>query len=110
LGSRRRSLISVGHLVNLNLLYSVKQLTQNRCHGPAIFPGVIDPTTGKSIINGKTITGFGLAGEEVMGLTATLRSWGKPLVDDIAEELGAKCMCIVFYFALFFSGYMTVGN
>jgi hypothetical protein len=32
-----------------------------------------------------------------MGLTATLRSWGKPLVDDIAEEQGAKCTFIVLY-------------
>jgi hypothetical protein len=52
---------------------------------------VIDPKTGKSIIAGKTITGFGLAGEDAMGLTATLKDWGKPLVEDVAEELGAKC-------------------
>jgi D-lactate dehydratase len=26
------------------------------CHGPAILPGIIDPKTGKSIIEGKTVT------------------------------------------------------
>src|SRR5208282_2420075 len=28
------------------------------CHGPAILPGIIDSTTGKSIVEGKTVTGF----------------------------------------------------
>jgi putative intracellular protease/amidase len=61
------------------------------CHGPAIFPGIIDKKTGKSIIEGKTITGFTTEGEEVMGLMDTLRSWKEPLVDETAEQLGAKC-------------------
>ena len=26
-----------------------------------------------------------------MGLSDTLKSWGKPLVEDVAKELGAKC-------------------
>jgi hypothetical protein len=67
------------------------------CHGPAIFPGVIDPATGKSVVHGKTITGFGTEGEEVMGLSAILKSWGKPWVEDVAKELGATCM-FVFHF------------
>jgi hypothetical protein len=67
------------------------------CHGPAIFPGVIDPATGKSVVHGKTFTGFGTEGEEVMGLSATLKSWGKPWVEDVAKELGATCMfCLSF--------------
>jgi putative intracellular protease/amidase len=62
------------------------------CHGPAIFPGVIDPDTGKSVLHGKTFTGFGTEGEEVMGLSAILKTWGKPWVEDIAKDLGATCM------------------
>ena len=61
------------------------------CHGPAIYPGVIDPSTNKSIINGKTITGFTTEGEDVMGITDIVRGWGEPLVDEWAERLGAKC-------------------
>jgi hypothetical protein len=64
------------------------------CHGPAIFPGVIDPATGKSVVHGKTFTGFGTDGEEVMGLSDILKSWGKPWVEDVAKELGATCMFI----------------
>ncbi|KAK5735065.1 plasma membrane heat shock protein [Elasticomyces elasticus] len=59
------------------------------CHGPAIFPGIIDPATGKSVVHGKTITGFGTQGEEDMGLAATLYKWGKPWVEDVAKALGA---------------------
>jgi putative intracellular protease/amidase len=62
------------------------------CHGPALFPGVIDATTGKSIISGKTITGFTTEGEYVMHLMDTLKSWGEPMVEEIAAALGAKCM------------------
>ncbi|TDZ61831.1 Glutathione-independent glyoxalase HSP31 [Colletotrichum trifolii] len=34
------------------------------CHGGAIFPGIIDPATSKSIIAGKSVTGFTTEGEE----------------------------------------------
>ena len=61
------------------------------CHGPAIFPGVIDPSTNKSVIHGKTITGFTTEGEEVMGIMDVVRGWGEPLVDEWAKRLGAKC-------------------
>jgi putative intracellular protease/amidase len=64
------------------------------CHGPAIFPGVIDPETGKSVAYGKTFTGFGTQGEEMMGLSATLKSWNVPWVEDVAKELGATCTSI----------------
>ncbi|KAF2811833.1 class I glutamine amidotransferase-like protein [Mytilinidion resinicola] len=60
------------------------------CHGEAIFPGVIDPETGKSIIAGKTITGFTTQGEYDMHIMEPIRSWGEPLIDEWAEKLGAK--------------------
>lgn len=65
------------------------------CHGPAIFPGVIDPSTNKSIIHGKTITGFTTEAEYDMGLMDTIRGWGEPLVDEWAERLGAKCESLI---------------
>jgi putative intracellular protease/amidase len=36
------------------------------CHGPVLLPGVIDSKTGKSIIHGKTVTGFTVEGEVVL--------------------------------------------
>jgi len=60
------------------------------CHGPAIFGSVMDTTTGKSIINGKTITGFTTEGEYVMKLMDQLKAWGEPLVEELAKQLGAK--------------------
>ncbi len=65
------------------------------CHGEAIYPGVIDPTTGKSIINGKTITGFTTEGEYDMHIMDPIRSWHEPLIDEWAEALGAKCTSAV---------------
>jgi D-lactate dehydratase len=36
------------------------------CHGPVLLPGVVDSGTGKSIIEGKTVTGFTIKGEVVL--------------------------------------------
>ncbi|KAJ9605699.1 plasma membrane heat shock protein [Cladophialophora chaetospira] len=60
------------------------------CHGEAIYPGVIDPATGESVIKGKTITGFTTEGEYDMHIMEPIRSWGEPLIDEWAEKLGAK--------------------
>jgi len=60
------------------------------CHGEALLPGVIDPTTGKSIIAGKTITGFTTEAEYDMHIMDALRSWNEPLIDEWAEKTGAK--------------------
>jgi D-lactate dehydratase len=62
-----------------------------RCHGEAIYPGVIDPKTGKSIIAGKEITGFTTQAEYDMHVMDAIRSWGEPLIDEWAEKLGATC-------------------
>jgi putative intracellular protease/amidase len=44
------------------------------CHGPAILPGVIDSKTGKSIIEGKTVTGFTIEGELIFNILDKLRA------------------------------------
>lgn len=64
----------------------------NRCHGGAIFPGIIDPSTGKSVINGKRVTGFTTKGEEEEGVLETIRSWNKPTIEATAADAGAECM------------------
>jgi putative intracellular protease/amidase len=59
------------------------------CHGPAILPGVIDPKTGKSIIEGKTVTGFTLEGEMLLGILNKLREDKVTLVVDAVTGVGA---------------------
>ncbi|MUL47239.1 molecular chaperone Hsp31 [Mycobacterium sp. CBMA293] len=46
------------------------------CHGPVLLPGVTDPATGKSIIDGKTVTGFTIEGEVVLEVMDKLTSDG----------------------------------
>ncbi|ETN38741.1 uncharacterized protein HMPREF1541_06779 [Cyphellophora europaea CBS 101466] len=59
------------------------------CHGPAIFPGVIDASTGKSVIRGKVITGFTTQAENDMHIMEPIRSWNEPLIDEWAKKLDA---------------------
>lgn len=56
------------------------------CHGPVILPGVIDATTGTSIIQGKTVTGFTVEGEIVLKVMDKLMSDGVvPVVDAVTK-------------------------
>lgn len=56
------------------------------CHGPVLLPGVIDATTGKSIIEGKTVTGFTVEGEVVLKVLDKLLSDGViPVVDAVTK-------------------------
>jgi putative intracellular protease/amidase len=43
------------------------------CHGPAILPGVIDAKTGKSIVDGRTVTGFTIEGELIFNILGRMR-------------------------------------
>ncbi len=52
------------------------------CHGPVLLPGVMDDKTGKSIINGKTVTGFTIEGEMLLGVSDRLESDKVVLVPD----------------------------
>ncbi|KAK4121397.1 class I glutamine amidotransferase-like protein [Parathielavia appendiculata] len=59
------------------------------CHGPAIFHGVVDLATNEPLIKGKAITGFTTEAEVTMGIMAELRAWNSPMVEELAEKLGA---------------------
>ena len=59
------------------------------CHGPAIFDNLIDPNTGKPLIEGKTITGFTDAGETVLQVDSLMKDLGLESIEDIAKKLGA---------------------
>ena len=61
-------------------------------HGGTIFPGIIDPSTGKSIIAGKKVTGFTTQGEEEEGVLDTIISW-KQLLSRSPLQLLARLMC-----------------
>ena len=59
------------------------------CHGPAILPGVIDSETGRSIIEGKTVTGFTIEGELIFRILDRLRSDGVVPVVEAVTAVGA---------------------
>lgn len=59
------------------------------CHGPALLPGVIDSQTGKSIIDGKTVTGFTVEGEVVLKVLDKLLADGVIPVVDAVTKVGA---------------------
>lgn len=59
------------------------------CHGGAIFPGIIDSKTGKSIISGRKVTGFTTKGEEEEGVLDTIISWKRPTIEKAAADAGA---------------------
>ena len=59
------------------------------CHGPAIMPGVIDSKSGKSIINGRTVTGFTIEGELMFNILDKLRSDGVVPIVEAVTKAGA---------------------
>ena len=60
------------------------------CHGPVLLPGVIDTSTGKSIIEGKTVTGFTIEGEIVLNVWDKLRSDEVAPVVEAVSKAGAN--------------------
>jgi putative intracellular protease/amidase len=59
------------------------------CHGPVILAGVNDSKTGRSIIDGKSVTGFTVEGEVIMEVLEKLKSDGVKVVADVVERAGA---------------------
>jgi hypothetical protein len=59
------------------------------CHGPAIMPVIIDSKTGKSIIHGKTVTGFTIEGELIFRILDKLRADGVVPVVEAVTAAGA---------------------
>lgn len=100
MGARRRRLCSVRALLASYVERNGRTDMLTRCHGEAFSPGVIDPATGKSLITGRTITGFTIEGEYDMHLKDALRSWNVPLIDEWAEKLGGKCTYQSYFISL----------
>jgi len=59
------------------------------CHGPVLLPRVIDPKTGKSIIEGKTVTGFSVEGEMIFRILEKLKSDKVLTVIEAVSRVGA---------------------
>ena len=59
------------------------------CHGPVLLPGVIDPKTGKSIIEGKTVTGFSIEGELIFRILEKLKADKVLTVIEAVKKVGA---------------------
>ncbi|KAJ1841897.1 hypothetical protein LPJ70_004042, partial [Coemansia sp. RSA 2708] len=59
------------------------------CHGPAILPHVIDRATGKSIIDGKTVTGFTDAGEVELNVMDAIKELDLVPISSGAKAAGA---------------------
>lgn len=71
------------------------RLIEHRCHGGAIFPGIIDSSTGKSVIAGRKVTSFTTRGEEE-GVLDTIKNWSRPTIESsAAAACGANCKLAV---------------
>ncbi|PLB48620.1 class I glutamine amidotransferase-like protein [Aspergillus steynii IBT 23096] len=70
-------------------MYGAGAIIAAVCHGGAIFPGIIDPSTGKSIIANRKVTGFTTRGEEEEGVLGTIQSWDRPTIEASAASSGA---------------------
>ena len=60
------------------------------CHGGAIFPGILDKESGKSVIGGKKVTGFTTKWEEEEGVLDRIKSWNRPTIEASAASSGAQ--------------------
>lgn len=52
-----------------------------KCHDGTISPGVIDKSTGGSVIADKKARGFTSKGEMEGGVHDTIKSWKRPTID-----------------------------
>jgi putative intracellular protease/amidase len=58
------------------------------CHGPAILPGIIDSKTGRSIVEGKTVTGFTIEGELIFTIDKLRQDKVVPVVEAVTAAGG----------------------
>jgi D-lactate dehydratase len=59
------------------------------CHGGAIFMGIKDAKTGKSIIDGKDVTGFSTEGDKLAGVLERIHGDGVDTTEESAVKAGA---------------------
>jgi D-lactate dehydratase len=59
------------------------------CHGGAIFPGILDTISGKSVIAGKQVTGFSTEGDRMAGVLEKIHEDGVKTTEESAVAAGA---------------------
>lgn len=59
------------------------------CHGGAIFPGIRDAKSGKSIIAGEKVTGFSTEGDRMAGVLDKIHEDGVKTTEESAVDAGA---------------------
>ena len=59
------------------------------CHGPVLLPKILDSKTGRSVIEGRTVTGFTVEGEMALGVLDRLKSDGVMTVPEAVAKVGA---------------------
>lgn len=70
-------------------IYANGGLVSAVCHGPAIFDGLLDKSTGKPLIQGKRVTGFTDEGETALGLDSVMAAKGVKTIKAVADEYDA---------------------
>ncbi|KAI7774906.1 chaperone protein hsp31 [Diaporthe eres] len=70
-------------------MYADGAIVSAVCHGGAIFPGIIDKSTGRSVIAGNNVTGFTTKGEQEEGVLDTIKSCKRPTIEASAADSGA---------------------
>ncbi|MDA9451266.1 MULTISPECIES: hypothetical protein [unclassified Bradyrhizobium] len=60
------------------------------CHGGAIFTGITDPETGRSVIADKEVTGFSTEGDRLAGVLDRIHGDGVKTTEESAVAAGAK--------------------
>jgi putative intracellular protease/amidase len=60
------------------------------CHGGAIFTGIKDKVTGKSIVAGKEVTGFSTEGDKMAGVLDKIHGDGVKTTEESAVLAGAR--------------------
>lgn len=60
------------------------------CHGGAIFPGVLDTKTGKSIIHGLDLTGFSTEADKMAGVLEKIHEDGVMTTEESAVSAGGR--------------------
>lgn len=70
-------------------IYSKGGVVSAVCHGPAIFESMKDPATGKSIIEGKNVTGFLDEAETMLGLEGAFEKYNVETPQKLFKKVGA---------------------
>jgi putative intracellular protease/amidase len=60
------------------------------CHGGAIFPGIKDASTGRSIIADQAVTGFSTEGDRMVGVLERIHGDGVKTTEESAVSAGAN--------------------